>query len=132
GLEVIEASVTDLPFEPHSFDLVCAFDVIEHVENDSLAMQEMYRVCKPGGHVAITVPADMALWSEHDVINHHFRRYTKAELLKVSDAAGFTVSFISCFNSFLYPFIRLARSLKKKVKKEKQVTSDVNIQTLDG
>lgn len=129
GIEVIEASITDLPFASETFDLVCAFDVIEHVENDQLAMQEMYRVCKTSGHVAITVPADMALWSEHDIINHHYRRYTKSQLLNVHKNAGFKVVFVSYFNSFLYPFIRVARWLKNKSGKSNKVTSDFDIQT---
>ena len=49
-MEVIEASVTELPFPDNEFDLVCAFDVIEHVENDEQAMEEMKRVCKKGGY----------------------------------------------------------------------------------
>ena len=75
-IPIVQGSILDLAFSDDTFDLVCAFDVIEHVEDDTLAVSEMRRVCKPGGVMCVTVPAFMFLWSEHDVVNHHFRRYT--------------------------------------------------------
>jgi len=66
-IPALQGSITELEFEDNSFDLVCAFDVIEHVEDDSKAASEMLRVCKKDGLVFATVPAFMLLWSEHDV-----------------------------------------------------------------
>jgi 2-polyprenyl-3-methyl-5-hydroxy-6-metoxy-1,4-benzoquinol methylase len=82
-MEVINASVEDLPFDDNTYDLVCAFDVIEHVENEMLAVQEMKRVCKPSGIVFVSVPAFMVLWNHHDVVNHHHKRYTLPEIKKL-------------------------------------------------
>ena len=80
GIEVIEGSILELPFEDNYFDFVCAFDVIEHVEDDKKAVSEMNRVCKSKGKICITVPAFQNLWSHHDEINHHFRRYKMKEI----------------------------------------------------
>lgn len=110
GLEIIHGSITELPFEDNLFDLVCAFDVIEHVENDQLAVNELKRVTKKGALVLITVPAFNSIWSHHDVINHHFRRYKSQEVIqlfeKVADGKRIYVTY---FNFFLFPFIYFIR-----------------------
>ncbi len=77
SLDLIQGSILELPFEDQSYDLVCALDVIEHVEDHQLAVREMQRVCKPNGLVCVTVPAFMFLWNQHDDVNHHVRRYDK-------------------------------------------------------
>lgn len=80
NLDIVQGSILELPYQDNAFDLVCAFDVVEHVEDHQLAIQELFRVCKPGGHIFITVPAFMSLWSNHDVVNHHYRRYMMKEM----------------------------------------------------
>lgn len=110
GINLINASITALPFEDQSFDLVCAFDVIEHVPNDALAWQEMNRVCKKDGHIFVTVPAFMFLWSEHDIINHHERRYTKKKLINL--AGNLNIRYCSYFNFLLFPPIAAFRLIK--------------------
>ena len=105
GLEIINGSITALPLEDDSFDLVCAFDVIEHVENDQLAVSEMKRVTKKNGLVYITVPAFMSLWSHHDVINHHYRRYKLNEIKKIYKQQNQgEILFNYYFNFFLFVF----------------------------
>lgn len=128
GLHIIHGSITGLPFDPASFDLVCAFDVIEHVENDDLAVQEMKRVCKSSGAILITVPAFMSHWSHHDVVNHHFRRYRMREVRnlfqRIPDG---TEGFSSYFNCWLFVPILLARktmNLLNKVIRRKGAGSD--------
>ena len=118
-----EGSITDLQFEDNSFDLVCAFDVIEHVEDDTLAASEMLRVCKKDGFVIATVPAFMLLWSEHDVINHHFRRYKLnafRNLFKVDDD---NVVVKSYFNFFFFIPIALIRIIMWPFQKNKTKTN---------
>lgn len=120
GLEIINGSITELPFEDQSFDLVCAFDVIEHVENDQLAVSEMKRVTKNDGVIFITVPTFMSLWSHHDVINHHFRRYqlSQIETLFKNQDDGKKI-FTSYFNFFLFPPIYLVRKISNLLKSGK-------------
>ena len=74
--EVIEGSVLEMPFETNSFDLAVSLDVIEHLDQHLEALRELRRVVAPGGALLVTVPAYGWLWSGHDEINHHFRRYT--------------------------------------------------------
>lgn len=110
NINAIEGSITNLPFEDNSFDLVCAFDVIEHVEEDNTAVSEMTRVCKGGGKIFITVPALKILWSHHDVVNQHFRRYSLNNLVKlVNQTAGGQILYSTYFNFFLFPLILLFR-----------------------
>jgi SAM-dependent methyltransferase len=112
GLKIIQASITELPLAADSFDLVCALDVIEHVADDQRAVAEMKRVARPGGVVLITVPALMSLWSFHDVVNHHHRRYVLPEIKKLflqpPDGAAVSATY---FNFFLFPPILLYRRL---------------------
>ncbi len=112
GLEIINGSITELPFQGDFFDLVCAFDVIEHVEQDKLAVLEMKRVAKKNAILLITVPAFMSLWSHHDLINHHFKRYKIKEIEKLfeNQKEGKKI-FTSYFNFFLFLPIFLIRQL---------------------
>ncbi len=110
SFEVLYGSILELQFQDNEFDLVCAFDVVEHVDDDYLAVKEMFRVCKPGGLVFVTVPAFSSLWGPHDVVNHHFRRYKKTRLLDLGHLYG-TNRYFSYFNFFLFPPIYLIRRL---------------------
>lgn len=127
GLNFIQGSITELPFKDNEFDLVCAFDVVEHVQEDRLAISELHRVCKRGGYTFTSVPTFKFLWSEHDVINEHVRRYTMKTYLPLFDPAVAKIYFKSYFNFFLFPPIALFRvvsSLLKRNKKKSEVKSD--------
>jgi 2-polyprenyl-3-methyl-5-hydroxy-6-metoxy-1,4-benzoquinol methylase len=121
-------SILELPYPDGQFDCVCAFDVIEHVEDDVLAVKELLRVCKVGGSVLISVPAHMHLWSQHDVINHHHRRYNQNQLITLfqKQSVGH-LHFSSYFNTRLYPLVWLARrlgNLKGRIRKPASMQSD--------
>lgn len=119
SMPVTNASLTALPFEDNSFDVVCAFDVIEHIKEHELAVQEIKRVLRPNGRVFLTVPAFSFLWGEHDEINHHERRYTKGMLVDVVQQAGIQVERKSYFNFFLFFPIFVVRMLLKLRPKKK-------------
>lgn len=123
-LDVINGSLTELPFEDHSYDLVCAFDVIEHIENDQLAVAEMYRVLNKGGYMFVTVPAFQSIWSKHDVINHHFRRYKMEGLKQLALNEKFEIVRKSYFNFILFPPIFIFRIILNTLKR-KQTTETV-------
>jgi len=115
GLTIINGSITELPFNDNKFDLVCAFDVIEHVEDHQKAVDEMLRVCKINGINLITVPAFMSMWGKHDEINHHFRRYRLYQIKKLYSPyikAG-KEFFSSYFNFYLFIPILLFRYFSK-------------------
>ena len=118
GMEFINGSITELPFADGQFDLVCAFDVVEHVQDDLLAVTELHRVCKPGGHVFTTVPAFQSLWSEHDEINMHFRRYTMRGHLALYTKQNAEVRFKSYFNFWLFLPIYVTRILSNLFRKK--------------
>ncbi|HWF73731.1 MAG TPA: class I SAM-dependent methyltransferase [Solirubrobacteraceae bacterium] len=95
--------VESLPWGDDSFDLVTCLDVLEHTPDDRVALQELRRVTKRGGWLLVTVPAYPALWSTHDVVNHHYRRYTRRTLRRAAVDAAWRVDRITSFNSLLLP-----------------------------
>jgi ubiquinone/menaquinone biosynthesis C-methylase UbiE len=95
-------SVDRLPFKSKVFDLVLALDVIEHIEDDSSAISEFYRVLRPGGSLIVTVPAFMSLWSDHDLAVHHKRRYALPEVRDILQSGGFRIERASYWNFFLF------------------------------
>lgn len=111
GLDIVEGTILDLPWESGSFDVVCAFDVIEHVEDDAGGVAEMKRVCRKDGIIFVTVPASPLLWSEHDEINHHFRRYRMQELKALFK--GCDVLLGTGFNSVLFAPIAVHRVVRR-------------------
>jgi SAM-dependent methyltransferase len=109
--EVIEGSVLEMPFGAASFDLATSLDVIEHLEDDLGALRELRRAIAPGGFLLVTVPAYQWLWSGHDVVNHHHRRYTRRSLLAVAERGGWTCVRTTYFNSLLLPVAIPLRAL---------------------
>jgi len=111
-MEVTEASITSLPFDEGIFDVVCAFDVLEHIELDGLAVSELNRVCKKKGLLYITCPAFQLLWSAHDIVNQHYRRYTSTSLRKLIQTK-FKIVYLTYFNFLLFLPIAFYRMIKK-------------------
>jgi len=107
--EVSNASLTALPYSDKSYNLVCAFDVIEHIEDDTKAIKEIHRVLKEDGYIYISVPAFNLLWSKHDEINHHYRRYRLKNLITLIANNGFQIEYASYFNFFLFLPILIIR-----------------------
>ncbi len=107
------------------FDLIAAFDVIEHVEDDVAALSALAQRVGPGCRFIMTVPAYQWLWSAHDVHNHHFRRYTRSLLSARLQQAGFEIERISYFNTLLFPLIasvRLIQSMLGIAAKAEEIT----------
>jgi len=111
--EVIEGSALEMPFAEASFELAVSLDVIEHLEDDLAALRELRRVVAPQGALLVTVPAYQWLWSGHDVINHHHRRYTRRSLQRVAEQAGWRQVRTTYFNSLLLPVAILLRVLDR-------------------
>jgi SAM-dependent methyltransferase len=104
--------------EAGSYDLVAVLDVVEHVEDDVAALEAIAQALKPGGKILITVPAHQWMWSAHDVVNHHKRRYSKSSLEKVLRRAGLRWQKLGYFNSLLFPVAVAARFAGKLMGKD--------------
>jgi SAM-dependent methyltransferase len=91
-----------LEFADTRFDLVIASDVLEHIEDEAKALQEWTRVLRPGGQLLVFVPAHAYLWSEHDVVNHHYRRYSRSGLVAAMMRAGLRPLRSSFWNAAMY------------------------------
>ncbi|WP_189114106.1 class I SAM-dependent methyltransferase [Pilimelia terevasa] len=103
GLAVLRADARRLPVRSASLDLVTAFDILEHFDEDHLAAGEILRVLRPGGTALVAVPCDMRLWSAHDVAVGHVRRYDRAGLRAVVEKAGLVVDELWSWNVLLRP-----------------------------
>ena len=99
------------------WDVVTAFDVIEHLDEPVRSLETMRSRLPFDGQVVVTVPAFQFLWSPHDVANQHRRRYGRLELVSHLSSAGFKVTFVSYFNTLLFPAVAGALMLKKALGK---------------
>jgi SAM-dependent methyltransferase len=97
---VMDAQTPDFP--EASLDVICASDVLEHLEQDGGALAQWNRMLKPGGWLIVFVPAHAWLWTQHDEVNRHFRRYTRAGLVALLTAAGFELRRSSYWNTLLF------------------------------
>jgi SAM-dependent methyltransferase len=123
--EVVAGSVLEMPFPAESFDFAVTLDVIEHLADDLGALRELRRVVAPGGALLVTVPAYPWLWSGHDVINHHHRRYTRRTLQRVAERAGWTQARTTYFNSLLLPVAVVLRVLDRFNRKTTESSLDL-------
>lgn len=101
-----------MPFD-REFDVIGAFDVIEHIGEDETVLAQMHRALRPGGHLLLTVPQHPFLWSEYDVRAHHVRRYTGGELRQKLARAGFETVKMTSFVSVLLPLMMLSRLTRR-------------------
>lgn len=113
---LFQMDARQIPFRDE-FDLVAAFDVIEHIEDDHAVLTQMYQACSPGGGLMLTVPQHRWLWSKVDEDVHHKRRYERSGLIEAVSRAGFRVEYATSFVSLLLPLMLLSR-LKQKQSSE--------------
>jgi len=114
-----------MPFEAGTFDLAASLDVIEHLEDDLGALRELRRVVAPGGFLLVTVPAYTWLWSGHDEVNHHHRRYTRRSLRAVGEQAGWKQVRTTYFNSLLLPVAMVLRIMDRFSRKTTESSLDL-------
>lgn len=104
-----------LPFKAKSYDIVSAFDVLEHIEKHVEALKEWKRVLKDDGAIVLTVPAYQWLWSDHDISLHHKRRYTIKRLTEAARQAGLEPTQKSYAITFSLPLVIGFRFLNKVI-----------------
>ena len=123
---VEKGDVCNLPYHDSSFKVVLATDIIEHVDDDILAVNEIRRVLEPDGYAIFTVPAFQSLWGLQDVVSHHKRRYKKDQLLALLDKCGLHCNECFYFNYLLFVPIWLARQIIKLFRVQLHSENQVN------
>jgi SAM-dependent methyltransferase len=118
GRKVMGAPLPELAgVKNRHYDLIGAFDVIEHIEDDRAAIAAIAAKLKPGGKLVMTVPAHQWMWSAHDTVNHHKRRYSKRDLKALIEGSPLKLDKLGYFNSLLFPVAivdRLAAKVRGK------------------
>ena len=117
GITYIIGDAKKLPFKDNSFDTIIALDILEHIEDDMAAIKEWERVAKK--RIILSVPAYQWLWSHHDEINHHKRRYTQKQLRELIKKTNLKIKKISYWNCTLFPLA----IIKRKLCKENKITT---------
>lgn len=105
----VRGDATAPPLPPASVDIMVASDVLEHLEQDQLALDHWLQIVRPGGHLIVFVPAFQWLWSQHDQINHHFRRYTRSQLVTTLSRSGWVIQRSGYWNTVLFPAVAAVR-----------------------
>jgi SAM-dependent methyltransferase len=114
GRPVMSAPLPELSGVPERhYDLVGAFDVVEHIDDDRAALASIAARLKPGAKLVLTVPAHQWMWSAHDVVNHHKRRYSKRNLRALIEASPLRLESIGYLNSLLFPLAVADRLVSK-------------------
>ena len=111
--EGVCGSVLQLPFADGVFDVVTAFDVVEHCEPERRVMAELHRVLAPGGRLLLSVPAYQWAWSDHDVENGHVRRYTRGRAVAAVEGAGLVVERATYAFTAVFPMFAVERLLRR-------------------
>ena len=118
GRKVMSSPLPELVEVPEGhYHLIGAFDVIEHIEDDKAALASIAAKLRPGGKFIMTVPAHQWMWSAHDVVNHHKRRYSKRVLRELLETSPLKLECIGYFNSLLFPLAvaeRVGSRLRQK------------------
>ena len=116
GRSVMSAPLPELAGVPEgNYDLIGAFDVIEHIDDDVAALNSIEKRLKPGGKLIVTVPAHQWMWSAHDVVNHHKRRYSRRALKLLFECSPLKLEGLGYFNSLLFP-VAVAERLSSKLR----------------
>jgi len=116
GRPVLSAPLPELQgvAERH-YDMIGAFDVIEHIADDTAAVSSIATRLKPGGKLVVAVPAHQWMWSAHDTVNHHHRRYSKRALRQLIESSPLKLEAIGYFNSLLFP-LAVAQRMASRVR----------------
>ena len=132
GLKAQKGLAEALPFGDETFDITTALDVIEHLDDDTAGLKEMYRVTKSGGYSLIFVPAFMWLWGLQDDISNHRIRYTRSQIVERLETAGYTVERATYANWTFFTPILAGRTIMKLTGIKPESENNITISGLNG
>jgi len=112
-VEFCQMDACAIPYKAE-FDVIGAFDVIEHIPDDTLAIAQIHAALRPNGYFLVSVPQHMFLWSRFDELSRHFRRYSSSDLATKLSEAGFTIRFSTSFTMLLLPAMLLSRMMNRR------------------
>jgi SAM-dependent methyltransferase len=124
--ELFQMDARQIPFE-NEFDAIAAFDVLEHITEDTAVLSQMYQATRKRGGIILTVPQHRWLWSQADDHAHHVRRYDAQELKTKVESAGFEVVRMTSFVSLLLPLMLLSRLRQRRPKPDYDGASELKI-----
>ncbi|MFH1593903.1 MAG: class I SAM-dependent methyltransferase [Candidatus Omnitrophota bacterium] len=110
---LVRTSAENAGFKRNSFSTIIAFCLIEHIAKEEAFLKEMHRILKKDGHLVILTSAFQFLWSRHDDLAHHKRRYTSRSLKQIMQESDFSIKKLSYVNSFLFPGIAAIRIMQR-------------------
>jgi SAM-dependent methyltransferase len=128
--ELVELDARAIPYEAE-FDVVGAFDVLEHIDEDEHVLAQMAEAARPGGGVVVLVPQHPWLWSEHDEIVEHRRRYTRSELRAKAERAAIEIAELTSFVTTLLPAMAVSR-LVDRVRRRTDPVANLEPRLLNG
>lgn len=133
GLKKVKHGAAEqLPYDDGAFDLVTAFDVVEHLDDDLGGLKELRRVLRPGGRVLLIVPTFMFLWGIQDDVSNHRRRYRLPEFKRLLIEAGFEIERATYANITFFLPILLVRKLMKLTGLKTSSENNINVSALNG
>ena len=127
--ELVQMDARRIPFEDE-FEVMSAFDVLEHIEEDEVVLKQMHRAVRQGGGIVLTVPQHPFLWSQTDDYAHHIRRYTAKELRTKVENAGFEVLKMTSFVSLLLPLMIASRLRRRQSASDSDQMPELKINKL--
>lgn len=99
----------NIPFQGERFDLICLFDVLEHIEQDTETLAAIHSLLADNGRILVTIPAYGWLYGAHDKFLHHHRRYSARDIRQRVHATGYRLVRLSHFNTLLFPLAAVVR-----------------------
>jgi len=133
GLDKVRLGAGEkLPYEDGTFDLVTAFDVVEHMNDDLAGLREMRRVLRPGGRALLFVPTFMFLWGLQDDVSNHRRRYRLPQLRRLLEQAGFEIERTTYANITFFLPILVMRQLMRLTGVKAESENNINVTALNG
>lgn len=127
-IPLFQLDILNCQFEDNIFDIITCLNVLEHIDDDLLALKNIHRILKPGGTVVITVPMGANLYDLYDEVHLHKRRYTIKELKDKINNAGFKIIKLNFFGFFIYPAFYIIKKINKikydklSLEKKKEIT----------